>query len=214
MRPTTKPSDGPGPNPGRLSNIDRAEAILNAPAVDKLLEDVVNLNKLGLQAGPANSMSTDDVSALQPTPTPVSSSMIHRTTPGAWPETVSSESISENQRFFNETAEITGIRAFITKDSGERVEFESGMVRDVGTGKPRYDLIPLGPLTRLAELYARGAEKYGEDNWKLGNGPDEMKRAKSSALRHLLQAIHGETDEDHYAAAVWNIFAILFGEAK
>ena len=52
-----------------------------------------------------------------------------------------------------------------TKDSGKRVEFKSGMRRDSTEGKPRYDLIPLEPLKRLAELYARGAEKYGDRNW-------------------------------------------------
>ena len=47
---------------------------------------------------------------------------------------------------------------FVTKDSGKRVSFDSGFVRDVQEGKPRYDLIPHELLTRLAELYTRGDE--------------------------------------------------------
>lgn len=103
---------------------------------------------------------------------------------------------------------------FKTKDSGERVEFASGMRRDVDTGKPRYDLIPTMPLKRLAELYARGAEKYGDENWTLADSPEELKRFRASAMRHLYQWINGERDEDHAIAVVWNIFAYLYIEDK
>lgn len=52
---------------------------------------------------------------------------------------------------------------YVTKDSGKRQDYESGMKRDVQEGKPRYDLIYEPMLTRWAELMARGAEKYGGD---------------------------------------------------
>lgn len=94
-----------------------------------------------------------------------------------------------------------------TKDSGKRVEFKSGMRRDTTEGKPRYDLIPLSMLKRLAELYARGAEKYGDSNWTLANSEEELQRFKASAFRHFVQWQMGEVDEDHAIAAVWNIFA-------
>lgn len=94
-----------------------------------------------------------------------------------------------------------------TKDSGERVNYESGFTRDVITGKPRYDLIPHELLKRLAELYARGAEKYGEENYKLAKSDEEIKRFKQSALRHMYQWVAGEEDEDHALATVWNIFS-------
>lgn len=103
---------------------------------------------------------------------------------------------------------------FETKDSGERVSFASGMVRDVQTGKPRYDLIPLEPLKRLAELYARGAEKYGDCNWQKADSVEELQRFKGSAFRHFVQFLNGEVDEDHGIAVCWNIFAILWLEAK
>lgn len=103
---------------------------------------------------------------------------------------------------------------FITKDSGQRTEFASGMVRDTDDGKPRYDLIPILPLRRLAELYARGAKKYGDANWQKANSPEEMQRFKASCLRHLYQWLDGDLDEDHAIGAVWNIFAVLWLEQK
>ena len=55
---------------------------------------------------------------------------------------------------------------YITKDSGERQEFSTGMKRDIQTGKPRYDLLDRPMLKRWAGLMARGAEKYGDNNWR------------------------------------------------
>lgn len=101
-----------------------------------------------------------------------------------------------------------------TKDSGERVDYPSGMRRDVQTGKPRYDLIPLKPLRRLADLYARGAEKYGDENWTLADSNEELQRFKGSALRHMYQWLEGDKSEDHAIATVWNIFAYLTIEDK
>lgn len=97
---------------------------------------------------------------------------------------------------------------FVTKDSGQRKEFNSGMVRDTETGKPRYDLIPPELLKRLADLYARGAEKYNDENWKKANSEEEYKRMKASAFRHFMDWFAGwNTEEDHAIAVVWNIFA-------
>lgn len=110
---------------------------------------------------------------------------------------------------------------FETKDSGERAKYDSGMVRDTEKGKPRFDLlIPEGVpyseqmLTRFAALMARGAEKYTPRNWELADGPAELARYKSSALRHLIQWITGETDEDHAAAVMFNLLAAETVEAK
>jgi len=107
--------------------------------------------------------------------------------------------------------------SFETKDSGVRAEFASGMVRDTENGKARFDLLlPLGipyeeqMLTRDAQLMARGAEKYEARNWEKANGEAELARYRSSALRHLMQWIAGERDEDHAAAVRFNIMA---GEA-
>lgn len=103
---------------------------------------------------------------------------------------------------------------FVTKDSGKREEYDSGMVRDTQDGKPRYDLlvphgVPYGSqfFTRVAELLARGAEKYSDRNWEKARGSAELDRFKSSAFRHLMQWITDESDEDHAAAVVFNLLA-------
>lgn len=94
---------------------------------------------------------------------------------------------------------------YITKDSGKREQYKSGMVRDVNIDKPRYDLIYMPMLKRWAELMGRGAIKYGENNWKKASGEEEYKRFKESALRHMIQWFNGETDEDHASAVMFNL---------
>lgn len=103
---------------------------------------------------------------------------------------------------------------FVTLDSGERVDYPSGMRRDTDAGKPRYDLIPRPMLTRLAGLYARGAVKYGDENWTLANSDAEVDRFKASAFRHFMQWLEGHDDEDHASAVVFNVFAAETIQAK
>lgn len=102
--------------------------------------------------------------------------------------------------------------SFVTKDSGVREEFDTGMQRDTQSGKPRFDLVmPLGQpfneqmLTRWAGLMARGAEKYDDRNWEQAATQVELDRYLSSAFRHFVQYLAGEQDEDHAAAVFFNI---------
>lgn len=109
---------------------------------------------------------------------------------------------------------------FITKDSGKRKEFESGMVRDIDTNKVGWHKIADGPmLRRWAELLTRGAVKYpdpspGIANWTLANGPEEYARFRASAFRHFMQWYFGETDEDHAAAVFFNINGAEYTKEK
>lgn len=104
---------------------------------------------------------------------------------------------------------------FITKDSGERQEFPTGMRRDVQSDKPRYDLVYAGPLLeRWAWLLKRGAEKYGDNNWTLASTQEELDRFQSSAARHFAQWMQGDQTEDHAAAIVFNLNGALHVEAK
>lgn len=98
---------------------------------------------------------------------------------------------------------------FETKDSGEREEFATGSRRDTRKGKGRYDLIPPGPLRRLAQLYERGADKYGDHNWQKGQ---PLSRYLDSALRHIFAHMEGHRDEDHLTAGAWNLFAAVYTE--
>lgn len=100
---------------------------------------------------------------------------------------------------------------FVTKDSGERLHFMTGSQRDTNKGKPRYDLIGKWLLVRLAALLARGAEKYSEHNWKLGQNTS---RSYESMERHMKQWRFGERDEDHLAAVVFNAMSIMHVEEQ
>jgi len=61
------------------------------------------------------------------------------------------------------------VKEFVTKDSGKREQFESGMVRDTQDGKLRFDLAFDGPLFwslfdgRPCGLLVRAAQKWYEN---------------------------------------------------
>lgn len=104
--------------------------------------------------------------------------------------------------------------SFETLDSGKREKYDSGMVRDTQEGKARYDLLDRDFLRRWAELMARGAEKYGEENWRLACSEVELRRFKASATRHLFQWLGGATDEDHAVAVTFNLAAAEYVKRK
>jgi Domain of unknown function (DUF5664) len=99
-----------------------------------------------------------------------------------------------------------GYVEYVTKDSGEREQYDSGAVRDVRQGKGRYDLISFLALHRIAGVYERGATKYDDRNWEKGM---PIGRTLDSALRHIGQYSLREDDEDHLAQAAWNLIAAL-----
>lgn len=92
------------------------------------------------------------------------------------------------------------------KDSGVRQKFKTGSVRDTQAGKGRFDLISPIFLQRLAKHYENGAVKYGERNWEKGQ---PIGRFLDSACRHINEYREGLRDEDHLAAAAWNIACII-----
>ena len=94
----------------------------------------------------------------------------------------------------------------VIKDSGERQEFQTGARRDTQAGKGRYDLLPFHAIERLAKIYECGGKKYGDDNWRKGI---PLRRYLDSAMRHLCKAAQGQTDEDHFAQAVWNLCGLM-----
>lgn len=95
---------------------------------------------------------------------------------------------------------------FQVRDSGQRAQFGSGMVRDITDGKPDYSLVFDGPmLERWAVHLTKGAQKYSKRNWLQADGSEEMARFKESACRHFVQWMRGDTDEDHAAAVFFNV---------
>ena len=94
-------------------------------------------------------------------------------------------------------------------DSGEREDFATGSRRDTRTGKGRYDLLSPVFIARLAKHFENGAAKYGDRNWERGQ---PLSRYMDSAMRHMNKYLMGHRDEDHLAAARWNIAAIMHTE--
>lgn len=100
------------------------------------------------------------------------------------------------------------------KDSGKRMVM-AGMVRDTAEDKTNYDLALDGPMfERWAEHLTAGAKKYAERNWMGAHTPEERKRFRESAIRHFIQWLHGETDEDHAAAVFFNINGVEYVDEK
>ena len=109
----------------------------------------------------------------------------------------------------------TATQPFQIKDSGERKEFASGMVRDVADDKINWALIADGPiLRRFAQHLTSGAKKYAARNWMLAEGQAELDRFRESAFRHFMQWYLGDTDEDHASAVVFNINGALYCQEK
>lgn len=97
------------------------------------------------------------------------------------------------------------------KDSGDRTEFNSGAVRDMHTGKGRYDLLPMCVIDRLAKHYEAGALKYSDRNWEKGIPAHSF---ADSAMRHFCKYMDGLDDEDHLIAAIWNLCGLAWTEVK
>src|SRR5690606_17109531 len=79
-----------------------------------------------------------------------------------------------------------------------------------GSKLARFDLIPAGPLTELAEHFGRGAEKYEDRNWERGY---DWSLSFAAMMRHAWSFWGGEdldpeTGSKHVIAAAWHAFAL------
>jgi hypothetical protein len=96
---------------------------------------------------------------------------------------------------------------------------ESGEVRmiDADTGAEkgrklaRFDLLPTGPLTEIAEHYGLGAAKYAERNWERGYA---WSLSYGAAQRHLTAFWSGEDldpelGDTHLSAVAFHILAMM-----
>lgn len=75
----------------------------------------------------------------------------------------------------------------------------------------RYDLISPVLIRRLAETYAEGAKKYGDNNWQKGVPVSDL---LNRAIAHLFAYLDGDTSEDHLAHAMWNVGAVAHFEER
>lgn len=80
-----------------------------------------------------------------------------------------------------------------------------------GVKSARFDLIPVQPLTTVARLYAKGAEKYSAHNWRRGY---EWSKSYAALMRHATQFWDGEDNDaetglPHMASVVFHALALL-----
>ena len=88
----------------------------------------------------------------------------------------------------------------------QMVANETGALRSVTHGKGRFDLLSFFAIRRLALHMQNGLTKYDERNWEKGI---PLSRFIDAAMRHLYMATSGMDDEDHMAAAFWNIHGFI-----
>jgi len=78
-------------------------------------------------------------------------------------------------------------------------------------GKLRFDLIPVYPLEKLAEVYTIGAKKYDDWNWAKGMN---WSRIFAALERHLQawkrgEEIDPENGQLHLASAAWGCLTLM-----
>ena len=79
-----------------------------------------------------------------------------------------------------------------------------------GTKPERFDLIPAGPLRKLAHLYGNGAAKYEDRNWEKGY---DWSLSFAAAQRHLWlfwggEDIDAEMGLPHLTCAAFHLFTL------
>jgi dATP/dGTP diphosphohydrolase len=77
--------------------------------------------------------------------------------------------------------------------------------------KLRYDLIPVKPLAKVAEVYTIGAKKYADRNWEKGI---DWGRIYGALQRHSNQWWAGEKNDKedrqhHLASVVWCALTLM-----
>lgn len=124
--------------------------------------------------------------------------------------TINCKTEVEARMAWNKLVDLKKAKESVIKDSGERREFETGAVRDMAEGKGLMVVMPASALLRLSRHYEHGAKKYGKFNWQKGIPVSSF---MDSALRHIFKYLDGWDDEDHLAAAAFNILGAMEMEA-
>jgi hypothetical protein len=105
-------------------------------------------------------------------------------------------------------------------DSGKRMTFASGSMRDPSEGKIKWSRITFGPMMRRWAQHLTTAEakypdpKPGLPNFMLIETVEEYHRYRESAFRHFMDWFDGKTDEDHASATFFNINGVEIIKAK
>lgn len=100
--------------------------------------------------------------------------------------------------------------------NSKTVDFPGGGKRNNAEGKPDFSLILDSTLSyesqavyRWAMRMTEGAKNYGTRNYEDMKSMEALERAKSSLMRHTIQFMNDEVDEDHLAAIMCNVQIIV-----
>lgn len=93
----------------------------------------------------------------------------------------------------------------------EEVRTTSSTGGQKGVKAERYDLLPKPGLDAIARVYAFGAEKYADHNWRKGY---EWGKSYSALMRHMTAFWEGETNDPesglpHIAHAGFHVLTLL-----
>ena len=93
----------------------------------------------------------------------------------------------------------------------DEIRTRSATGGEKGVKAERYDLLPKEGLDAMARVYAFGATKYSDHNWRFGY---EWYKSIASALRHMMAFQDGETNDPesglpHPAHAMFHMAALL-----
>jgi hypothetical protein len=85
--------------------------------------------------------------------------------------------------------------------------------RKFDDGKPRWDLLPFGPVEDVVRVLTFGAKKYADNNWQ--NVTPFRERYFSAAMRHIAAYKRGEwldTDSNlpHLAHAICDLIFLMW----
>lgn len=113
-------------------------------------------------------------------------------------------------RLDRQNAETEAFSAMLNKLPPE-VRVTSATGGEKGDKLARFDLIPTGPLWKVAELYGRGAKKYAERNWERGY---DWHLSYAAMMRHANAFWSGvdvdaETGAPHLASVVFHALALM-----
>lgn len=80
-----------------------------------------------------------------------------------------------------------------------------------GRKPQRFELIPMGAMGKVAEVYGFGASKYADHNWRRGY---DWSLSLGAAFRHMAAFLEGEDLDPesglpHPAHAVFHMLALL-----
>ena len=97
----------------------------------------------------------------------------------------------------------------INKTKGKERVFSTGATRDNSDEKGDMVSVPWESILRLSRLYQEGAKRYERWNFRKGIPVSSF---IDSACRHLAKYQCGCDDEDHLAAAAFNVLGVMLME--